>query len=117
MRILIAGVGNVLRGDDGFGVEVLRRLQRLPDLSGVEFFESGIAGISLVQRLMDGYDALVILDALDRGAKPGCVFVLKPDQESLSTPRAWDGSIDLHQADPEAVLRMAYGLNVLPKRV
>src|SRR6266480_3267718 len=97
MRILIAGVGNVLRGDDGFGVEVLRRLQGLPDLSGVEFFESGIAGISLVQRLMDGYDALVILDALDRGAKPGSVFVLKPD--------------------PEAVLRMAYGLNVLPKRV
>ncbi len=117
MRILIAGVGNVLRGDDGFGVEVLRRLQRLPELSDVEFFESGIAGISLVQRLMDGYDALVILDALDRGAKPGCVFVLKPDQESLSTPGARDGSTDLHQADPEAVLRMAYGLNVLPKRV
>jgi hypothetical protein len=29
----------------------------------VKFFESGIAGISLVQELMDGYDALVIIDA------------------------------------------------------
>ena len=117
MRILIAGVGNVLRGDDGFGVEVLRRLQRLPDLSGVEFFESGIAGISLVQRLMDGYDALVIVDALDRCAEPGRVFVLEPDQESLSTLGAPHESTDLHQADPEAVLRMAHALKVLPKRV
>ena len=53
MRVLVVGVGNVLRGDDAFGIEVLRRLQTRTDLSGVEFFESGIAGISLVQQLMD----------------------------------------------------------------
>src|SRR6266487_5560912 len=117
MRILIAGVGNILRGDDAFGIEVLRHLQALPGVFGVEFFESGTAGISLVQQLMDGYDALVIVDALDRGAEPGRVFVLEPNQESLSTPGAWDGSTDLHQADPEAVLRMAHALKVLPKRV
>lgn len=117
MRVLVVGVGNVLRGDDAFGVEVLRRLQTLPDLSGVELFESGIAGISLVQQLMDGYDALVILDALDRGAEPGDLFVLEPDRASLSAKSAPNESTDLHQADPEAVLRMAHALKVLPKRV
>lgn len=117
MRILIAGVGNILRGDDGFGIEVLRHLQALPHVSGVTFFESGIAGISLVQQLMDGYDALIIVDALDRGAEPGRVFVLEPEQDSLSARGELNQSTDLHQADPEAVLRMAHGLQVLPQRV
>ena len=117
MRILIAGVGNILRGDDGFGIEVLRLLQTRPGPPGVTFFESGIAGISLVQQLMDGYDALVIIDALDREAEPGQIFVLEPDQQSLSAQGTLGESTDLHQADPEAVLRMAHALRILPPRV
>jgi len=116
MRILLAGVGNVLRGDDGFGIEVLNELQRTLSVDGVEFFESGIAGISLVQKLMDGFDALIIIDALDRGGAPGQVYVLEPDAESLKTPPSTHEATDLHQADPEVVLRMATALNVLPPR-
>jgi len=116
MRILIAGVGNVLRGDDGFGIEVLHRLEQTPAVDGVEYFESGIAGISLVQKLMDGFDALIIIDALDRGAQPGNVFVLEPDAESLKKPPTTHQATDLHQADPEVVLRMAAALKTLPPR-
>jgi len=116
MRILIAGVGNVLRGDDGFGIEVLHQLERSAELEGVEYFESGIAGISLVQKLMDGFDALIIIDALDRDAEPGQVFVLEPDAESLRTPPSTHEATDLHQANPEVVLRMAAALKVLPPR-
>ncbi len=116
MRILLAGVGNVLRGDDGFGIEVLNQLQRTLVVEGVEFFESGIAGISLVQKLMDGFDALIIIDALDRGGAPGQVYVLEPDAESLKTPPSTHEATDLHQADPEVVLRMAAALNTLPPR-
>ncbi len=116
MRILIAGVGNVLRCDDGFGIEVLRELERSPVAEGVEYFESGIAGISLVQKLMDGYDALIIIDALDRGAPPGRVFVLEPDAEALRNPPSRHEATDLHQADPEVVLRMAAALKTLPPR-
>jgi hydrogenase maturation protease len=117
MRILIAGVGNVLRGDDGFGVEALRLLQRKIDIDGVEFFESGIAGISLVQRLMDGFDALIIVDALDRGGAPGQVYVLEPDIELLGKEGMNSALVDLHQADPEGVLRLASSLRVLPKHI
>ncbi len=116
MRILIAGVGNVLRCDDGFGIEVLHCLEKSLASEGVEYFESGIAGISLVQKLMDGFDALIIIDALDRGAEPGRVFVLEPDADSLKKPPSTHEATDLHQADPEVVLRMAAALKTLPPR-
>jgi len=117
MRVLIAGVGNVLRGDDGFGIEALRLLQRKVEIKGVEFFESGIAGISLVQRLMDGFDALIIVDALDRGGVPGQVYVLQPHLEWLGKENANSDTVDLHQADPEGVLRLANALQILPQHV
>jgi hydrogenase maturation protease len=116
--VLIAGVGNVLRGDDGFGVEVLRRLERdLAGVEGVRLFESGIAGVGLVQQLLDGYDALILLDALDRGAEPGSLFVLEPGVMTAGAPGASREPVDLHQADPEGVLRMAAALAVLPRQV
>ena len=115
MRVLVAGVGNVLRGDDGFGIEALRRLEGMVDPGmAVRFFESGIAGISLVQQLFDGYDALIILDAFDRGAEPGTVFVVEPDMSGLGESK---DPIDLHEAGPEGVFRMATALGVLPRRV
>lgn len=117
-RVLIAGVGNVLRRDDGFGVEVLRYLEReTGPQPGVSFFETGIAGIGLVQQLFDRYEALIILDALDRGAAPGTVFVLEPNVQRLADPEASCEPVDLHQADPEGVLRMAAALGVLPPQV
>lgn len=74
LKILIAGVGNVLRGDDGFGVAVAQALAPAPPV-GVTVFEAGIAGISLVQELMDSYDVLIIVDAIDRGGAPGTVYL------------------------------------------
>jgi hydrogenase maturation protease len=118
MRVLIAGVGNVLRGDDGFGVEVLRRLERqLGGVGDVQFYESGIAGVGLVQQLLDGYDALIVLDALERGAEPGTVFVLEPNAAALAAPGGLRETVDLHQADPEGVFRLAAAIGVLPRRV
>ena len=118
MRVLIAGVGNVLRGDDGFGVEVLHQLRReLGEPPDVRFFESGIAGITLVQQLLDSYDALIVLDALDRNAEPGTVFVLEPDVTALAARDRKNLGVDLHEADPEGVFRIAAALGVLPRRV
>jgi hydrogenase maturation protease len=65
VRILVAGFGNLLRRDDGFGVHLVKRLQGRRDLPrGVELLDAGIGGISLVQELLGGYDALIVLDAL-----------------------------------------------------
>ena len=77
MRTLVAGFGNVLRGDDGFGVEVVRRLaDDAVLLAGIELLEVGTGGIRLVQALADGYDQLVIVDAVARGVAPGTLCTL-----------------------------------------
>jgi hydrogenase maturation protease len=108
-RVLVAGVGNVLRQDDGFGPAVLATLGAVPD--GVRLLESGIGGMALLHEIMDGWDGLIVLDAVDRGASPGTVFVIDPKvDEPHHVP-------DIHLANPQRVLMMARGLEVLPPRV
>ena len=108
-RVLIAGVGNLLRGDDGFGPAVVERLGALP--AGVQAIETGIGGMALLQELMSGWDGLVVVDAVDRGAAPGRVFVLEPAVgAAVHVP-------DVHLANPDRVLSMAKALGVLPARV
>ena len=120
-RVLIAGVGNLLRRDDGFGVVVARRLADADNLpSGVEVIETGIGGLSIVQQLMGGYDALILVDAVDQEAEPGRVFLLDPivpDPQAMA-PDAWREQFsNLHLAEPSRVLLLARALKVLPPRV
>jgi hydrogenase maturation protease len=106
---VVGCVGNVLRGDDGFGPAVAARLENLPP--GVLLVESGIGGIALLQELMTGCEGLVIVDAVERGAEPGTVFVVEPEVA------AYDNVPDMHLATPDRVLSMARGLGCLPGRV
>lgn len=108
-RVLVAGVGNVLRGDDGFGPAVAAMLHDLPE--GVTVIETGIGGIALLQELMVGYDALVLIDAVERGAAPGTLFLITPEVgDAVHVP-------DVHLANPDRVLSMAKTMGVLPERV
>lgn len=119
-RVLIACVGNVLRHDDGFGVAVARGLEAEPLPAGVELIETGIGGMSIVHRLMDGFDALVVVDALDRGEAPGTLWVLEPEVPAPdSLPRhEWRGLFqNLHLAEPYRIFLMAKSLGALPSVV
>lgn len=117
--VLIACVGNVLRGDDGFGVAVASELvDRLPP--GADLIETGIGGVSVVQQLMDGYDALIMVDAIDGGAAPGTVFVLQPElpDPSCMSVDEWRRELSsLHLAEPSRILLLARAAGVLPSRV
>ena len=117
-RVLVAGVGNVLHGDDGFGVEVVKRLgeRRLPP--GVTVAETGIGGIHLVHELMAGYDALVVVDAVDRDRAPGTVMVIDAeviDVGELPVDERHDLLADMHLATPERALMVAKAAGVLPE--
>jgi hydrogenase maturation protease len=103
-RVLVAGMGNIFLGDDGFGAEVARRLigARLPP--GVEVGDFGIRGIHLAYQLLDGYDALVLVDAVQRGDAPGTLSVIEPDAEALE-PQGANG-MDGHDLDPVSVLNL-----------
>ena len=119
-RVLVAGVGNDLRQDDGFGIAVVRRFFEDGVPEGVEVFESGIAGIRMVQELMDGYEALVIVDATDREEEPGTVYLLEvevPDPEELTEEGRQEFLADTHLTVPSKALTLARALDVLPPRV
>jgi hydrogenase maturation protease len=109
-RVLVAGVGNVLRRDDGFGPAVIARLGGLPH--GVRAIETGIGGVALLQELLaEPFDGLLVVDAMDRGAEPGTVFVLEPEvRDAPHVP-------DVHLANPDRVLSMARAMGALPARV
>ncbi len=117
MKILVAGMGNVLRGDDGFGIRVVEELSKANVLAKeVDLYEAGIGGIGLVQELMKGYDALIVVDAVEKGAAAGTVFVLKPldDQPEIRDLELHQSMVDMHYADPSKVLLLARALNVCP---
>jgi hydrogenase maturation protease len=120
-RTLVACVGNVLRGDDGFGRAVEQRLLADGPLPpGVDLIETGIGGMGIVHQLMRGYDALIVVDAVDRGAAPGTLFVLEPevpDPAALPVDAWRERFANLHLAEPARVFLLARALGVLPERV
>jgi hydrogenase maturation protease len=80
-RVLIAGVGNIFLGDDGFGVEVARRLVHEMWSTDVSVADFGIRGVHLAYELIAGYDLVIIVDTVSRGAAPGTTYVIEPDLE------------------------------------
>ena len=114
-RLLVAGVGNIFLGDDGFGVEVARRLaaQTLPDWVSVRDY--GIRGMHLAYDLTGGgYDVTVLVDATNRGDAPGTVYVVELDKPSGTA----DASLlDAHGMQPDVVLGLVGLLGGDPGRV
>ena len=103
LRILVAGIGNIFFGDDGFGVEVVHRLSALPE--NVTVADFGIRGFDLAFALTRGYDKVILVDAMQRDKPPGTVFLLEPDltdSDELASP-----VVQTHGMHPLLVLQMA----------
>lgn len=110
--MVVAGFGNVLRGDDGFGVEVVRRLQEEGSApAGTVLLEVGTGGIALAQELLTPCRRLVVVDAMTRGGVPGSLYVVQV--EGVEPAR----SIDMHMAVPARALGLAQVLGALPPEV
>lgn len=111
-RILVAGIGNIFLGDDGFGPEVMRHIPA--GLSGpcVRMTDYGIRGMHLAYDLLDGWSALVLVDAVPGRGAPGTVHVFEADHESLAV----GASLDAHAMDPGAVFASLAALGGTPPR-
>jgi hydrogenase maturation protease len=105
-RILIAGIGNIFCGDDGFGVELAQRLLARPWPDGVRIVDFGIRGLDLTYALLDGYDAAILLDAAPTGQSLGTVSVIQPQLDTPSVAAPEDVMIDPHNLDSARVLRV-----------
>jgi hydrogenase maturation protease len=109
-RVLVAGIGNVFLGDDGFGVALADQLARRRLPAGVEVRDFGIRGMDLAYAIHDGYDAVVLLDATPRGKPPGTLYVIEPELEE------GEMAIDTHGMDPVKVLALAKSMGgALPR--
>jgi hydrogenase maturation protease len=114
-RVLVAGIGNMFLGDDGFGCAVIQRLGSRPLPEWVTVKDFGIGGIHLAYALLGAspaYDMTIIIDAVARGGPPGTLYVLQPDVEAMSTV-----SPDAHTLSVEAVLALLQRLGGQPRRV
>jgi hydrogenase maturation protease len=110
-RVLVAGVGNIFLGDDGFGVEVVRRLAERALPEGVEVKDFGIRGMDLAYALQEDYEAVVFVDAVPWGEEPGTVYLIEAEIEE-------DGevSLDTHGMDPVKVIKLSRALGAEPTR-
>jgi hydrogenase maturation protease len=110
-RVLVAGVGNIFLGDDGFGVEVVRRLTEREMPEGVEVKDFGIRGMDLAYALQEDYEVVIFVDAVPRGEEPGTVYLIEPEIEE-------DGeiSLDTHGMDPVKVIKLSRALGAEPAR-
>ncbi|HKO28187.1 MAG TPA: hydrogenase maturation protease [Solirubrobacteraceae bacterium] len=109
-RILVAGIGNVFLGDDGFGVALADRLARRALPAGVEVRDFGIRGMDLAFAMQEGYDAVVLLDATPRGEPPGTLYMIEADTEE------GDAAVDAHGMDPVKVLALVRAFGSVPPR-
>jgi hydrogenase maturation protease len=110
--ILIAGIGNIFLGDDGFGVEVVRRLatRKLPESARVVDF--GIRGFDLVYALQDGYETTILVDACPHGEAPGTLYVIEPELEAGENSEVPSAAVEAHSMNPASVLQMARAMNI-----
>ncbi|WP_246091004.1 hydrogenase maturation protease [Nonomuraea deserti] len=119
-RILVAGIGNVFLGDDGFGVEVARHLAEGPAVPGADVVDFGIRGMDLAYALQRAYTGVIFVDAAPRGHAPGTLTVLDPDlpgDGEAPVEGPVEGPLEGHGMDPVSVLRLARRMGHLPARV
>src|SRR5262249_53570780 len=116
-KILIAGVGNIFLGDDGFGCVVAGRLARRPLPDGARVIDFGVRGFDLAYALMDGYDATIIIDAVQRGGAPGALYVIQPDLPESNESGARAMTVEAHAMNPMRALVLAKSMNVELKRI
>ncbi|HEX3068038.1 MAG TPA: hydrogenase maturation protease, partial [Thermoanaerobaculia bacterium] len=115
MTVLVAGIGNIFLGDDGFGVEVVRRLasEELP--YGVKVKDFGIRGFDLAYALMEDHDLSILVDATPQGGAPGTLYTIEVDPGEID--RAADGTIDTHAMNPVRVLQLVKAMGGEPRSI
>lgn len=124
-RTLVACLGNIFLSDDGFGVEVARRLARFELPDGVRVTDYGIRGMHLAYDLAEGFDSTILVDATQRGGTPGTVYLIEPETTG-DEPDPDDGTgamlasmslLNAHGMQPDLVLSLAGTLGADAGRV
>ena len=116
-RVLVAGVGNIFLGDDGFGVEVAKRLATADLPSWVQVADYGISGMHLAYDLADGYETAILIDTAQRGEEPGTLTVIEAGRPEETGALPESRLFDAHGMQPDVVLGVLDMLGARSARV
>ena len=116
-RILVAGIGNAWLADDGFGGEVVRRLEQRELPEGAVVLDFGTGGLDLAYEVMRGYDALVLVDVSRQGGEPGTLYVMDAPEQEVEAGIEDGQIINPHAMDPQTVLRFVKTVGAWPGKV
>ncbi len=108
MTTLILGIGNLLMGDEGVGIHVVRRLEAEQPLPGVEVLDGGTGGFHLLGHFQN-YDRVVLIDATMDGSPPGTIDRLEPRFSSDYPP-----TLTAHDVGLKDLLDALYLLDTQP---
>ena len=114
--VLIACIGNIFLGDDGFGCEVARHLTLISWPENVKVVDFGIRGFDLAYALLDGYDVTIFVDATPRGQEPGTLYTIEPALDEVESIDA-GAMVDAHSMDPMKVLSMVKSMGGQFKKI
>ena len=115
--ILICGLGNTLKRDDGLGPCIITELEKrsLPD--DVSLIDFGTSGFKCALGIGD-YDKVVFVDAIQTGKQPGQIYKINLSrQDLLNSPSLSSFAVSLHESDLERILTTAALLNSYPREV
>jgi hydrogenase maturation protease len=115
--ILVAAVGNLWLGDDGFAGEVAKRLRERGVPEDVAVADFGTGGLDLAYEVMRGYDALVLVDVSRQHGEPGTLYVMEVDPDTIEAGIEDGAMIDPHGMDPQTVLRFVKATGGWPGKV
>lgn len=111
-RTLVAGLGNIFFGDDGFGVEVAQRLASEDLPGGVKVADIGIRGVHLAYEMLDDYETTILIDTVTRGDAPGTIYVIEYEPDDAVVE-----GVDAHGMNPDSVLALLDTLGGDPGKV
>lgn len=115
-RILIAGVGDKLRRDDGFGSRVVEELSKLSLPRGIELRDYGLRSLDLLQDIEE-FDCVILVDVVDGGGRAGELYVFEPSIDDLDEEEIFKSILSLHEVKLTEVFALGKALKVLPKKV
>jgi len=115
-KILIAGIGDLLRSDDGFGPRVVNKLENMSLPKNVVVKDYGTSGLDLIFDL-ENYDEVIFVDAIDFEGKAGEIKVIEPKPRKINQKEVVGViNFSLHEIDLEKIIELASSLNILPRR-
>jgi hydrogenase maturation protease len=110
--VLVLGIGNTLMGDEGVGVRVVRELASAADglPEDARLMDGGTLGLDLLPFLEDAR-AVLFIDAMEAGATPGSVFVLR----GAELEARLNGKLSAHQVGVGDLVAVARLRGTLPR--